>query len=242
MKKLAIVLLCVGLCGNVLFAQSNAEPPALGVKTYLNAKMEECKKKQAVFFQKVADDQEEGWLSMVYFVQGELKMRGHFIDNALKVPHGEFSYFYQNGQLESKGRYENGAKIGVWERWNPNGTPKAERFYSGYKYGDEPIMDPDKMPQFVGGREAMAKYLRENLVYPELAVISKMQGEVHLSFVVNKVGEVERVMVMNSLDEHLDKEAIRLLQNMPAWIPGEKNGKLVNTQLAMPIAFRLNEQ
>ena len=88
----------------------------------------------------------------------------------------------------------------------------------------------------------MAKYLAENLQYPEAAIMSKMQGEVHLSFVVNKVGEIERVMVMNSLDASLDKEAIRLVQNMPAWKPGKKYGKLVNTQLAMPIVFKLKEQ
>lgn len=242
MKKLAIVLFCVGLVGNSLCAQGVSEAPALGVKTYMTAKMEECKKKQAVFFQKIADDQDDGWLAMVYFVQGELKMRGHFVDNELSVQHGEFSYFYQNGQLESKGRYENGAKIGVWERWNPNGSPKAERFYSGYKFGDEPILDPDEMPYFAGGHESLAKYLAENLQYPEAAMVSEMQGEVHLSFVINKVGDVERVMVMNSLDVSLDKEAIRLVQNMPTWKPGQKNGKLVNTQLAMPIVFKLKEQ
>lgn len=221
--------------------QNDVKPPVPGVKVYLDAKMDECKKKNAVFFRKVEADGDAGWLAMVYFNSGELKMRGHYLDNALSVPHGKFTYFYQNGKTESEGLYENGAKIGVWERWNPNGTPKAERYYSGYKFGDEPVLDPDEMPEFEGGREAMQQFLSTNLQYPEIALVNKMEGEVFVSFVINKVGKVERVMVMNSIDQHLDQEAIRLIESMPDWIPGRKDGNLVNTQMAIPIKFVLSK-
>lgn len=241
MKLLIPFLLFVGVLNAAVVAQKPTDPPVPGVKVYLDAKMEEVKKKHAVFFRKVDEDGDQGWLAMVYFIDGELKMRGHFLDHALEVPHGEFSYFYQNGQLESQGVFENGAKIGVWERWNPDGSPKAERYYSGYKYGDDPVLDPDEMPEFPGGQQAIQQYLSSNLQYPEVAQINKIEGEVFVTFVVNKVGEVEEATVGNSLDPHLDKEAIRLVENMPLWKPGSKDGNLVKTQLAMPIMFRLNE-
>lgn len=223
-----------------VIGQKKVDPPVPGVKVYLDAKMNECKKKQAVFFRK-ADRDDDMWLVMVYFEQGELKMRGHYLDDALEVPHGEFTYYYQNGQEESQGKFENGAKIGVWARWNPNGSPKAERYYSGYKYGDEPILDPDEPPVFEGGQQALYNYLSGNLKYPEVAIANKMEGEVYVSFVINKVGQVERAMVMNSLDPYLDKEAIRLVEGMPQWKPGKKDGVLVNSQLAIPIKFQLSK-
>lgn len=220
-------------------AQKKIDPPVPGVKVYMNAKMEPCKKKQAVFFRKAEQDGDKGWLVMVYFNSGELKMRGHYLDDALEMPHGTFTYYYQNGQKESEGDFEKGAKIGVWKRWNPNGSPKAERFYSGYKYGDEPVLDPEEMPQFKGGPEAMKKYLSANLNYPEVARESKMEGEVMVTFVVNKVGEVEKATIMNGIDQHFDAEAIRVVESMPKWIPGKKDGTLVNTQMVLPIKFRL---
>lgn len=242
MKKFISLLFVLALIAGNAIAQKDVKPPVPGVKVYLDAKMEECKKKHAVFFRKVDDDGDNGWLVMVYFNNGgELKMRGHYVDNALTVPHGAFTYFYQNGQVESEGEFENGAKIGVWERWNHNGIAKAERYYSGYKYGDDPILDPDEMPEFAGGSKALHAFLSENMDYPEIAEVNQMEGEVFVSFVVNKVGEVERAMVMNGIDHHLDQEAIRLVESMPTWTPGKKDGNLVNTQMAIPIKFKLEQ-
>lgn len=240
MFRFILSLSVVGIAMHSAIAQSAVNEPLPGVKVYLDARMNETKKKTAVFFRKVDKDENGNYLAMVYFNEGELKMRGTYLDPELKVPHGNFVYYYKNGQTESSGRYENGAKIGVWERWDQNGAPKAERFYSGYKFGDEPILDPDVLPVFPGGAEAIQKYLNENLEYPEPSRINGIQGEVHVSFVINKVGLVERAMLMNSIDPHLEKEALRLIENMPAWKPGTKDGNLVNTQLAMPIAFRLD--
>lgn len=239
MKNIISLLFFIVLLPMEMWPQKSAPPPSPGVMIYLDAKLEECKKKNAVFFRKIENDGENGWLAMVYFVGGELKMQGHYTDQTLETPHGDFAYYYQNGQIESKGSFENGAKIGVWERFNPNGSPKAERYYSGYKFGDEPVYDPDEFPEFVGGNAALDAYLNKNLQYPEVALINRVEGEVYVTFVINKVGQVKRVMVRNSLDPHLDKEAIRLIKNMPDWIPGKKDGNLVNTQMAIPIQFKL---
>ncbi len=238
MKNLFLVFI-LSLVSIAAVAQKKVEPPAPGVRVYLNAKMEVCKRKQATYFRKAEQDDDKGWLVMVYFSSGELKMRGHYIDDALEVGHGTFTYFYQNGQKESEGKFDNGAKIGVWNRWEPNGEPKAERFYSGYKFGEEPIIDPDIMPEFEGGQRALEKYLSENLKFPEAARLNSVEGEVVVSFVVNKVGEVERVTIMNSIDQNLDLEAIRVVERMPRWSPGKKAGELVNTQMFIPILFRL---
>jgi len=240
MKSIVIVaVMCVGPI--LAMAQDSKKSAVPGVKVYLDAKMQEVPKGKSVFFRKAEPDGDKGWLVMVYFNDGALKMSGHYLNEQLTKPHGEFVYYYQNGQIESKGLYENSAKIGVWERWNPDGSPKAERFYTGYQYGDDPILDPDEMPEFVGGQLALHDYIANNIQYPAIARANKVEGEVYVTFIVNKVGHIEKVSLMKSVDSYLDAEAKRIVEQMPQWIPGKKEGNLVKTQMAIPITFKLNE-
>lgn len=242
MSRLLIVALFVGcLNGLTAVAQDIKKEAVPGIRIYLDARMNECKRKNAMYFMKVDQVEDGEFLAMVYFMDGTLKMQGFYLDPALETAHGDFTYYYENGNKESEGAFDMGAKIGVWERWNANGTAKAERYYTGYKFGEKPVYDPDVYPEYPGGDPAMQVFLRENLQYPEPARINRVEGDVFVTFVVNKVGQVEQVLVRNSLDPHLDKEAIRVIESMPHWTPGTKDGNLVNTQLGMPIKFRLDE-
>jgi hypothetical protein len=42
-----------------------------------------------------------------------------FYKNRMK--NGDFSFYFQNGQLQSKGKYLNDQKVGIWEYWYDNG-------------------------------------------------------------------------------------------------------------------------
>jgi antitoxin component YwqK of YwqJK toxin-antitoxin module len=48
----------------------------------------------------------------------------------MEQPHGEFSYYYKSGQLESKGVFRDGVKYGLWERYTSNGNEKPEKIYA----------------------------------------------------------------------------------------------------------------
>ena len=37
----------------------------------------------------------------------------------------------------------------------------------------------------------------------------------------------------------LDEEAIRVIETMPKWTPGKKDGKAVSVQYTIPIMFKL---
>ncbi len=79
-------------------------------------------------------------------------------------------------------------------------------------------------PQFPGRADALQKYIKDNLVFPEESAKNNVQGKVEINFVVTKAGAIEKVIVMTSLDKYCDAEAIRLIKNMPKWIPGNING------------------
>ncbi|WP_294670207.1 TonB family protein [uncultured Fluviicola sp.] len=97
----------------------------------------------------------------------------------------------------------------------------------------------DKMPEYVGGMEAMTKYMIANVRYPESAVKSKTTGKVIVSFVVTKDGKVTKATVKRGVSKELDAEALRVVSSMPNWIPGEKDGKKVDAEMILPVSFAL---
>ena len=49
---------------------------------------------------------------------------------------GLWTFYYSNGQLEKKGKYENSVKEGVWEiYWNNGRLFRKGRYKQGKKYG-----------------------------------------------------------------------------------------------------------
>lgn len=97
----------------------------------------------------------------------------------------------------------------------------------------------DKMPEYVGGSEAMTKYLTSNIRYPEAAAKAKTTGRVIVSFVVTKDGKVTKAAVKRGVSKELDAEALRVVSSMPNWIPGEKEGKKADTEMILPVSFAL---
>lgn len=99
----------------------------------------------------------------------------------------------------------------------------------------------EQQPEFPGGVEAMMRFIRDNIKYPTIAAESGIKGRVHLKFVVTKTGEIGDVQVIRGIDPNLDKEAVRVIQSMPKWIPGKQNGKPVNVYFSLPVNFVLQQ-
>jgi len=97
----------------------------------------------------------------------------------------------------------------------------------------------EQMPAFKGGNTALHKWLESNIEYPASAKKDGKEGNVILSFVVECDGTISNVQVVKSLDPALDKEAVRVLGNMPKWTPGMNNGKVVRVKFMLPVKFRL---
>lgn len=97
----------------------------------------------------------------------------------------------------------------------------------------------EQMPVFPGGEEALRKYIAQSVKYPAIAQENGIQGRVFVSFVVNTKGEVTDVKIARGVDPNLDKEAIRVVNNMPKWAPGKQRGKPVKVSYTVPINFVL---
>lgn len=95
----------------------------------------------------------------------------------------------------------------------------------------------DKDPEFPGGRDALDKYLAQNIRMPALAHENGIAGRVYVTFVVERDGSISHPIVLKDIGGGCGKEALRVVKSMPRWIPGRQNGKAVRVQVNMPINF-----
>ncbi len=97
-------------------------------------------------------------------------------------------------------------------------------------------------PIFTGGEKAMHKYLMDNIKYPAQAEKDELEGTVFIDFIVVANGSVREVVASDmpgeETDQSLRDEAIRVVSNMPTWVPGRQRGKPVDVKFSLPITFR----
>ncbi len=99
----------------------------------------------------------------------------------------------------------------------------------------------ERNAEFPGGVKAMKEFLMDNIEYPEISMELGDYGQVVLEFVVNKDGSLEQIKVLSGVSREIDKEAIRVIGEMPNWIPAIHKGELVRARCKIPINFILED-
>ena len=107
--------------------------------------------------------------------------------------------------------------------------------------GEEIFNVVEEQPIYLGGHEALMKYIQQNIKYPKEAQEQGKQGRVIVQFVVEKDGSITDAKIVRSADPQLDAEALRIVNAMPNWTPGKQRGELVRTRFTLPVTFRLNK-
>ena len=123
--------------------------------------------------------------------------------------------------------------------------------------------------QYPGGQAALMQYLAQNIRYPKIAAENGVQGRVLVQFVVEKDGSLSNFAVVKKSGDTITKnaqsgitvnalgsateeskvpqeafdalnaEAVRVLREMPKWIPAKQRGQEVRMRYTLPITFRL---
>lgn len=96
-----------------------------------------------------------------------------------------------------------------------------------------------KNPEFPGGNSALSRWLSAKLRYPDNAMDNDAQGRILVQFKVETDGSVSDAEVMNNIFPELDREALRVVNSMPKWIPGTVDGVPTRTTFRLPITFAL---
>ncbi|MDE6689341.1 MAG: TonB family protein, partial [Prevotella sp.] len=95
------------------------------------------------------------------------------------------------------------------------------------------------MPEFPGGMDGLMNYLSENIQYPQESWKNNEHGRVVVSFIIAADGTVQQTEIKRSVSPLLDAEALRVVNAMPKWKPGQQDGKDVAVKYTLPVSFNL---
>jgi TonB family protein len=95
------------------------------------------------------------------------------------------------------------------------------------------------MPQFSGGDDALKKFVRDHLRYPKRATDKNLPlyGTVTLKFTVGEKGDIYNIKILKSIGDAYDQEAVRIINKMPKWIPGQRYNEPIAASYVMNIKF-----
>ena len=97
---------------------------------------------------------------------------------------------------------------------------------------------PQTPAVFMGGQNAMKLFFSKNIQTPQ-GNGTLVKGKVFIRFMVKKNGELSRVYLVKGLTEACNKEALRLVKMMPAWVPAMEDNEQVNSWHTLPIYFEI---
>ncbi len=257
MKLISILLLFTCFCSvPSLFRSGTSTPFNFHLLTplpapdtlYLDSKHKEVQKRKQAQFLKVVTKTDTGYVQELLTSTKQLQRKTTFKDADLKVQHG-YSVYYAGKAIDNEGRYENDKHEGPWKYYF-NGKVSAAVIYKDNKITSAEYFKPngeketdmskvERLPSFPGGESAFGAYLTGTLKYPPEAREKRVQGRVVLEFTVTGTGQILDVDVITSVSHDIDREAVRVVRNMPLWNPGIQFGRPVKVRYKMPIFFRL---
>ena len=159
-----------------------------------------------------------------------MMMRPHFenLDSAAKSHIMKSQKDFWEKQMKKNDR--------KWKKQIAHGFFPGMRFHKMSTQSNN-LPPQEEMAQFVGGSDALANWIEENITYPLQADVSNIEGKVVVTFDVNDDGTVSNVQVENSVNSILDNEVVSLVESMPKWIPAKQNGQPVKMKYTLPIRF-----
>ncbi|NQX92408.1 MAG: energy transducer TonB [Flavobacteriales bacterium] len=117
----------------------------------------------------------------------------------------------------------------------------------------DPLLRVEIMPHFVDCKNVKDRAQQEactnkeiisivakNADFPRYLVDAGIEGTVYVSFVVSKRGKVEDIKIARGVHPRLDKEAIKAVEALPDFVPGEQQGQKARVIYNIPVNFKIN--
>ncbi len=135
--------------------------------------------------------------------------------------------------------------VGYYKATKKNEIKKANPIYK----------EVDEMPRFRGceanegtkeainecAQKEMLQFIYTNIKYPAAARKEGIEGTVVVKFVVDQTGKITTREIVRSIGGGTDEEVLAVVDKMPNWIPGKKDGKVVDVYYHLPVKFKLAE-
>lgn len=104
------------------------------------------------------------------------------------------------------------------------------------------LMKQQQMPEIVPDiKGSLDELLKDSLVYPQKALIDKVEGTVFICFIVNEDKTTSDFIVLKGVRDDLNNEALRVAKMVKFSNPASQNGRIIKYRYCVPIRFQLNK-
>lgn len=164
-------------------------------------------------------------MAYAYYDNGKI-MDVEFFKNGLQD--STATYYYDNGAISAIEQYESDSLVS-FELFNEDGTK------------DTITKSAVIQAKYPGGLVEMKKYLANNIRYPQNAVEMGLEGKCYLQFNVDENGKIEDIKIMRGVPDcpECDMESIRVIKEMPNWIPAKIHNRYSESIYRLPVSFKL---
>jgi TonB family protein len=222
-------------------------------KKYFDANHTEIKSLDGAKYIEIKKKNTNGaWDVAEFYADGFLRMEGAFLDEKLEIRLGKFKFYHPNGIIDFEGTYNQNIPTGEWKFYFPNGQMSSLEIYENGNRVREDYWNEDGtslinknhgerlLPSFNGGQLLMSDYLKKHLHYPAEAASTKIAGKVVVSFWVYEDGSIILPKIEESLGEAFDNEVIKMVNEMPKWLPAKHHNRSTKQMYILPVAFSYN--
>ena len=158
---------------------------------------------------------------------------------------GPFIIYGATDTVLNQGKYQAGALLEQTQT-----TPDLTQLSRQDEQGN--WLKPDEMPHLrevshikdaakrqSASDKKLLEFVDGQVAYPEDARLHQVEGMAVISFVINEDGTVGDIEVVRGICQSIEKECLRILQDLPAWNPGRVDGQPVSVKSLLPVRFRL---
>lgn len=85
----------------------------------------------------------------------------------------------------------------------------------------------------------MLRFLAQHVRYPSRAQLTKTVGRVIVQVTIDEEGKLSNMKAAYTDSPLFEKEAIRVLNQMPRWEPAKHNGTAVSSTYLFPFSFNM---
>jgi len=164
-------------------------------------------------------------------------MKGSALDDAGSMLNGWSQWYYENGLIESEGFYENGAKIGIWKRYNSDGEPKPDKMYSNVTMNNIIFNSARVMPKPPKQIPDINTYIKEKLIQERAFSIIEM-SPIKSQFIVFRNGTIGEIIIDERLSQNQHILLKEIIKKMPAWEPGSNGTQTINVRFELTVEFQ----
>ena len=98
----------------------------------------------------------------------------------------------------------------------------------------------DKSAIYQCATEKLLRYVSSKIKYPAIARENGLEGKVVVQFVVEKDGSISNANIVRDIGGGCGAEALRVVNDMPNWVPGRQRSVPVRVKFTLPVKFGLS--